>query len=111
MEARHKVSLKARFSEAFASRPRPLATQILRPGVTGDDDDRLRKLLAAKTDPVVSTHEIQTVIEGNLWMLAPEAFLYFLPAFLDAARSSYPHVSVFASELVGMLTEPSRADV
>jgi hypothetical protein len=44
-------------------------------------------------------------------MLAPEAFRYFLPAFLDAALSSYPSLSVFASELAGALTEPSRADV
>ena len=44
-------------------------------------------------------------------MLTPEAFLYFLPAFLHASLESYASVSVFASELIGALTEPSRTDV
>jgi hypothetical protein len=44
-------------------------------------------------------------------MLAPEAFLHFLPAFLSISLESYTVVSVFVSELVGALTEPSRKDV
>jgi len=98
------------FLDAFASRPRPLATGILRPAVNRDGD-RLREFLAKKTSPELTAPEIGAEVEGNLWMLTPEAFRYFLPAFLHAALASYASVSVFASELVGALTEPSRADV
>jgi hypothetical protein len=99
-----------RFFDAFASRPRPMANQILRPAV-GHDGDRLRELLATKTSTELSAYEIRTEVEGNLWMLAPDAFRYFLPAFLYASLESYASVSVFVSELVGALTEPSRTDV
>jgi hypothetical protein len=44
-------------------------------------------------------------------MLTPKAFLYFLPAFLHASLESYASVSVFASELIGALTKPSRTDI
>lgn len=98
------------FFDAFASRPRPLATQILRPAVNRDGD-RLREFLAKKTSPELTVHEIRAEVEGNLWMLTPEAFRYFLPAFLHTALASYASVSVFASELVAALTEPSRADI
>lgn len=99
------------FFGAFASRPRPPAERILRPEVSGPDGDRLRGLLAARTPAELTLHDLRTVVESNLWMLAPEAFLYFLPAFLRAALESYGSVSVFASELVGALTLPRRADV
>ncbi|MGA1871230.1 MAG: hypothetical protein ACMUJM_22085 [bacterium] len=56
-------------------------------------------------------YELRTEIEGNLWMIAPEAFRYFLSAFLHASLESYASVSVFVSELVGALTELSRPDV
>jgi hypothetical protein len=104
------MTLEQRFFDAFAARPRPLPTQILRPAVKRDGE-RLRELLAAKTSTELSPYELRTEVEGNLWMLAPEAFRYFLPAFLHASLDAYASVSVFASELVGALTEPSRADV
>lgn len=104
------MSLKARFFDAFASRPRPLATQILRPAVNRDGD-RLREFVAKKTSTELTAYELRTEVEGNLWMLAPDAFRYFLPAFLHASLESYASVSVFVSELVGALTEPSRTDV
>jgi len=104
------MSLRSRLFDAFASRPRPPATQILRPEVS-HEGGHLRELLAAKTSHELSEYEIRTEVEGNLWMLAPEAFRYFLPAFLHAALESYTSLSVFVSELVGALTEPSRADI
>jgi hypothetical protein len=104
------MSTKSRFFDAFAARPRPLATQILRPAVS-HDGDRLRELLAMKTSTELTAYEIRTEVEGNLWMLGPEAFRYFLPAFLHASLESYTSISVFVSELIGALTEPSRADV
>jgi len=75
------------------------------------DGDRLRELLARNTPMELSVYDLRTEVEGNLWMLAPEAFRYFLPAFLHASLESYPSVSVFVSELVGALTKPSRTDV
>jgi hypothetical protein len=103
------MSLKPRFFDAFASRARP-ATQILRPAVS-HGGDRLRDFLAARTPEELSAADLRTVVEGNLWMLSPEAFRYFLPAFLQTSLDSYASVSVFVSELVGALTEPSRNDV
>lgn len=104
------LNLKALFFEAFARRPRPDVTRILRPAVRRDGD-HLRDLLAEKTAQELSVYELRTAVESNLWKLAPEAFLYFLPAFLHASLERYESVSVFTSELVGALTEPSRADV
>ncbi len=103
-------NLKERFFNAFAERPRPLASQILRSAVNYDGD-RLRELLATNTSTELSVYDLRTEVEGNLWMLAPEAFRYFLPAFLYASLESYPSLSIFVSELVGALTEPSRTDV
>ncbi len=104
------MSLRSRSFDAFAARPKPLAAQLLRPGVS-HDGDRLDELLADRDRSTLSVHELRTEVEGNLWMLSPEAFLHFLPAFLSASLESYASISVFVSELVGTLTEPSRADV
>jgi hypothetical protein len=103
--------LSARIFDAFASRPRPPDDRILRPDASPDADDRLRVLLAAETRDELTEYELRTIVEGNLWMLTPEVFLYFLPAFLKAALESYASLGMFASELVDALTEPSRADV
>jgi hypothetical protein len=105
------MNLKALFFNAFASRPRPPASHILRPDVRHHEGDHLCELLASKASTELTDYELRTVVEGNLWMLTPEAFLYFLPAFLHASLKSYASVSVFASELIGALTEPSRTDV
>lgn len=102
--------LRELFFDAFASRPQPLPEEILRPAVNREGD-RLREFLAGKTPADLTAHDIRTEVEGNLWMLAPEAFRYFLPAFLHAALASYASISVFVSELVSALTEPHRADV
>jgi hypothetical protein len=99
------------FFNAFASRPRPTASEIIRPAVRPQEGDELRELLASRTSAELTDYECRTVVESNLWMLTPAAFLYFLPAFLRASLESYSSVSVFASELIGALTEPSRADV
>lgn len=103
--------LKERFFAAFASRPQPTSGQIIRPAVSSHDAAKLRELLAARTPTELMDYQIRIVVGGNLWMLTPEAFLYFLPAFLHVSLQSYASVSIFASELIGALTEPSRADV
>jgi hypothetical protein len=105
------LDLKALFFEAFAPRPRPPADHVVRPAVSRHDADRLRTTLAAKTSAELSAHDIRAAVEGNLWMLTPEAFHYFLPALLYASLESYASISVFVSELVGALTAPSRPDV
>jgi hypothetical protein len=105
------MNLKTLFYDAFASRPRPLIGEILRPVVSDHEGDKLRELLAAKTSAELTEYELRTVVEGNLWMLTSRAFLYFLPAFLHASLETYTSISVFASELIGALTEPSRKDV
>jgi hypothetical protein len=91
--------------------PRPTAPQIIRPVVSHHEGDPLRELLATKTSTELTNYELLTVVESNLSMLTPKAFLYFLPAFLHASLRSYASLSVFASELIGALTEPSRMDI
>ncbi|HZS41807.1 MAG TPA: hypothetical protein VFF06_33490 [Polyangia bacterium] len=103
--------LKAQLFGAFASRPAPAAGRILRSGAGHPEGDRLRELLAAKTPAELTDEELRTVVESGLSMLTREAFLHFLPAFLWASLASYDSVSIFASELLGALTEPDRADV
>lgn len=105
------MNLKSLFFNAFALRPRPPATRIIRPTVSSEESNRLRDLLAAKTPMELSVAEIRREIEGNLWMLTPEAFRHFLPAFLHVSLEFYESVSVFVSELVGSLTQPTRSDV
>jgi len=110
MENPSNMNLEERFFDAFASRSQPLTNHILLPDVS-DDGDRLRELLAATTPRELSEYEIRTEVEGNLWMLAPEAFRYFLPAFLHASLQFYASVNLFVSELVGALTKPAHKDV
>jgi hypothetical protein len=105
------MNLGELFFAAFTARPQPSADRIVRPTVSLHESERLREALATRQPTELTDHELRTVVEGNLWMLTPQAFLYFLPAFLRAALESYAAVSVFASELLGALTEPSRADV
>jgi len=99
-----------RFFDAFAAMPRPGPGRILLPSV-GQDGARLRETLTDTASSELSPETIRTEVEGNLSMLSPEAFRYFLPAFLHAALEAYDTLSVFASELIGALTEPSRTDV
>jgi hypothetical protein len=101
---------RSRLFDAFASCPRPAAARIVRPE-SGADGDRVQEALADKTVAEISVHDVNKIFEGNLWMLTPEAFVYYLPALMDSALNQYGSVSVFASELIGALTEPSRADV
>ncbi|HMS82442.1 MAG TPA: hypothetical protein PKD12_02180 [Nitrospira sp.] len=105
------MNLSALFFDAFASRHRPSATEIIRPTVSLHEAEKLRELLAENTSMELTDYELRTVVEGNLWMLTPKAFLYFLPAFLRASLESYASVSVFASGLISALTEPSRTDI
>jgi hypothetical protein len=99
-----------RFAGAFAARSRPPEDALLREPV-GEEGAPVRAALAASTADDLSVETIRTVVESNLYMLAPETFRYFLPAFLAAALDHYDKLSVFASELIGALTEPAREDV
>ncbi len=95
---------------AFGWRLRPAPSQTVRPNVLGESK-YLAEFLAAKTSDGLSAANIGSEIQGNLGMLAPEAFLYFLPAFLHATINSYELLRDFAEELVETLTEPCRQDV
>jgi hypothetical protein len=111
MKSNYDINLKILLFNAFASNPRPTATEIIRSDVAYQEADQLCELLTTKTSADLTPYEIRTIVESNLWMLTPKAFLYFLPAFLYASLVSYPSVSVFASELIGSLTAPSRSDI
>lgn len=104
------MTLRARLFDAFASRPRPTAERIVRPQA-GAEGARVRDPLARRAVSEISVRDVTAVFEGNLWMLTRDAFLYYLPALMHLSLTSYETVSVFASELVGALTEPSRDDI
>jgi hypothetical protein len=110
MGASRGMSISARLFDAFSSQPRPPGPAILRSTV-GEHADRLVHLLSSRASDELSAQDIRAEVEGNLWMLTPDAFRYFLPAFLRATLDSYSTVSIFASELVSALTKPSREDV
>jgi hypothetical protein len=101
---------KYMFFRALGSRPRPSPNQIIRSGSSVDSSE-LYELLSIKSPADITHHDLRNVVEGKLWMLTPEAFRYFLPAFLHAALAHYGSLSIFASELIGALTAPSRIDV
>ena len=105
-----RANLKTRVFDPFAWRPHPSTGRILR-READQDGFRLLEFLSVRTSAELSSHDIRSEIAGNLWMLSPEAFRYFLPAFLYASLFSYSEVSIFVSELVEALTEPSRSDV
>ena len=102
------MHLKKLFFNAFAKRPRPDANQILRQGVARGDE--LRNFLVGKTSETLTADDIRTEVEGYLSMLSPEAFLYFLPAFLHVSLAHDDIVSVFSSGLIGVLTKPNPQD-
>ena len=104
------MTLSARLFAAFELRPRPTGTHVVRPE-SGAGSGRVREVLEDRSVSKVSVADINGVLEGNLWMLTPEAFLYYLPAFMHITLTQYDSVSVFASELVGALTEPTRLDI
>jgi hypothetical protein len=104
------ANLKAYYFEPFAPRLRPTAEQTLGPGANGEGAG-LRARLASRTSRDLSVADIREVVTGNSWMLTPQAFRYFLPAFLWLSVGSYDSIPVFVSELVNVLTEPSRADI
>lgn len=99
-----------RFFAPFASRPRPPEDELLQPDA-GWEGERLRALLAANGPRDLSADALRTEVEGNLWMLSPDAFRYFLPAFLHLGVTSYDSLVSFVGELVLTLTEPTREDV
>jgi len=104
--------LRAYFFDAFASRPRPLDTQILvsLPRVQYEHR-KLGQFLARITPRKLTAEEMRYEIGGDLVMLTPEAFRYFLPAFLSASVNSYESVDFFVDVLIGTLTKPSRPDI
>ena len=102
--------LRAFFFEAFASRPRPAAERMLAGDASGEGE-ALRVRLASRTSRDLSATDIREVVTGNSWMLAPDAFRYFLPAFFSVTVKSYNSIPVFVSELVNALTEPRRTDI
>ncbi len=101
---------KRDFHDAFAARPRPAPSNLVSPGVSQFESYPLRQTLAQQTSTSLAPRDLVT-LQGNLWMCSPEAFQYFLPAFLAEALDNYDRLSGFAAELIGELTQPDRQDV
>jgi hypothetical protein len=103
------MDIRSQLFEAFAGRPHPGADVVR--DENRESAARLREILADKTASEISVDDVNALFEGNLWLLTPEAFLHYLPALMYLALTQYKSVSVFASELVGVLTKPERRDV
>jgi len=103
------MNLKDTFFQAFASRPRPAADRIVKSYVHEGDD--LRDALADLPREELSFADIRSHVRDNLWMLTPEAFQYFLPAFMTISLMPGASGSSFVNELVEALTAPTRADI
>ena len=99
-----------RFFPAFASRPRPSDAEMLGTDA-GLEGDRLRLVLAGTSLHDLTAETVGAEIEGNLRLLTPAAFRYFLPAFLHLGLTRYDSLLSFVSELVSALSEPVRNDV
>src|SRR5690348_14254057 len=102
------MSLRSLLFDPFAWRRRPSRAEALRAGVS-EGGERVQELVATTTVSEITVDDINRVLEGRLWMLDPTAFLYYLPALMYTCLVNYRSVSVFASELLGALTEPSRS--
>lgn len=102
--------LRARLFAAFGQRARPGPERLVR-SKTAVGADQLAAVLTQRSVDELGVDDITSVVETNLWLLTGEAFRYYLPAFLDLAVENYGRLSVFASELVGALTQPSGQDV
>jgi hypothetical protein len=96
---------------AFAGRNRPAASDVLEAVEGHPERQRARDLLAGRRPAELTAAELQNTVAGNLALLKPGAFLYFLPAILTAVLTDYQALTVIASELLGELTPPSRRDV
>jgi hypothetical protein len=105
------MNLKATFYSAFAARMRPADDNMLRPEALYHEEEGVRDLLTKVAREELAPADIRTELWGNLWMLTPEAYLYFLPAFMATSLASYALVGAFVSDLIATLTEPTRADV
>ncbi len=105
------MNLRDELLVTFASHPHPGKEQIVYAGVATSSGEPLAEALAELNAQQVTVADVRGAFEGNLWMLTPEAVLHYLPALMDLALNGYASVSVFASELIGQLTLPSREDV
>lgn len=101
----------AAFFSAFVDRPRPAAGDLVEAAHGHPERERARDLLAARQPAEFTAAELRDTLSGNLALLKPGAFLYFLPAILSAILADYPALTVIASELLGELTPRTLADV
>ncbi|MFP4415048.1 hypothetical protein [Coleofasciculus sp.] len=105
-------NLRVYFFNAFAARQKPLNTQILVPEPRVQYEcSKLGQFLATMTPIELTAYQLRYEIGDDLLMLTPEAFLYFLPAFLYLSLKSYESVDFFVDVLISTLTKPSRPDI
>jgi hypothetical protein len=103
-------SPSASWLAAFAHRSPPGPRGLIAPTV-GAEGDNLQVWLATAEPGRLTAEQLRQHVEGNLWMLTPEAFRYFLPGFFVAGLAHYDRLGAFVAELVTALTVPLREDV
>ncbi len=98
------------FYLAFNSRIEPIKNEIFREGVIEKSTELQNLLSHTKPRELLPIH-LQNNVSGNLSMLSPEAFLYFLPSFMSNSLIHFDTLSVFAEELISALEKPEREDI
>jgi hypothetical protein len=98
------------FFSAFASRPRPSDADLLEAVNGYPEREQARDLLSTRQPAELTVEELRSIVGGNLFLLKPSAFLYFLPAILTAITVDYPALTVITSELLDLLAPPAQGD-
>src|SRR5438067_7717092 len=102
--------LKSSIMAAFAGRSPPAADRILGHDAAREDGEWAASL-AARGFSNPSPADLCATAEGKLWMFSPESFLYFLPRLMVAILDDPGALGGLATELIDVLTEPSRQDL
>lgn len=95
---------------AFGHRKKPDNHRLLVADAFDPEREPLETLLVAKSPWELTPTEIRDVISGNLWMLTPAAFHYYLPAFLAAMLQDDGNLGLFSNEMVDSLIRPNVGD-
>lgn len=96
--------------DAFAGRVRPDPVDLVSRDSYGEGA-QVRAVLTDRSVTDLTAEDINKGVEGNLWALSGAAVRYYLPGMMHLVLTRYDALTVFAVEVVGALTEPSREDV
>jgi hypothetical protein len=104
------IALESPWFAAFAARPRPPEDALVETS-EWDDGAALRARLASTAPNELTPEAVLADVEGQLWLLTPETFRYFLPGLMAVGVAHYRDLGSFVADLVTALTAPERRDI